>query len=193
LNQHELDLAVQRIQSATDYDRLFAKYTTLYWGERYDFRRLKCQAWRESNFDPHAVSHCGARGVMQIMPKTWVEIEGEIGVRDPFDPAQSIQAGISYMHRLYKAWILDHRSANWFQPWAGDRLWQYALGSYNAGRGNISRALTLSLRDQDLKKGYPDTSWETTAKYLDQVKNLDAEQVKNYVADITAAYAAVIA
>ena len=44
--------------------------------------------WRESAFQPHAVSPAGAQGVAQFMPGT----ASERGLADPFDPAAAIPA-----------------------------------------------------------------------------------------------------
>src|SRR5271166_1882786 len=44
--------------------------------------------WRESAFQPHAVSPAGALGVAQFMPGT----ASERGLADPFDPATAIPA-----------------------------------------------------------------------------------------------------
>ncbi|MEZ5404459.1 MAG: lytic transglycosylase domain-containing protein [Bryobacteraceae bacterium] len=69
---------------------------------------------RESAFDPCAVSTKGALGLMQLMPATatW------LGVDDPFDPVQSIEAGARYLGQL-------------LGRYGGD--WRRALGAYNAG------------------------------------------------------------
>ncbi len=56
-------------------------------------------AHAESNFDPRAQSHKGARGVMQIMPAT---ARGEYGI-DPDDlwhPRTNIRLGIHFLRRL---------------------------------------------------------------------------------------------
>ena len=44
----------------------------------------------ESNYDPKAVTHRGAQGLMQLMPTTarWLRVQ------DSFDPAQNIDAGV---------------------------------------------------------------------------------------------------
>src|SRR5213596_3202470 len=47
---------------------------------------VAAMAFRESRFDPSAVSTRGAQGVMQLMPKT----ARAVGVRDAFDARQNI-------------------------------------------------------------------------------------------------------
>ncbi len=75
---------------------------------------------RESAFKKRALSHKGARGLMQLMPGT----AARFGVRDIFDPAQNIDAGARYM-----SWLL--------RRFDGDvRL---ALAGYNAGEGAVDK------------------------------------------------------
>lgn len=74
----------------------------------------------ESDFDPYAVSKAGARGLMQLMPGTWEEME----VTDVFDPAQNIAAGAQYFGKLLG--LFD-----------GDR--SLALAAYNAGPGAVKK------------------------------------------------------
>jgi Transglycosylase SLT domain/SPOR domain len=52
--------------------------------------------WQESRFDPRAVSHKGAQGVAQFMPKTalWR------GLADPFDPIQALPQSAAFLREL---------------------------------------------------------------------------------------------
>ena len=61
------------------------------------FPLLKAIIKAESDFDPHAVSKKGATGLMQIMPENFKPL----GIRDPFDPWQNINAGARYFKQMY--------------------------------------------------------------------------------------------
>ncbi len=74
----------------------------------------------ESNFDHAAVSQKGARGLMQLMPAT----ASIMGVRDPHDPDENIDAGASHLRAM-----LD--------TFKGDL--PLALAAYNAGEQNVIR------------------------------------------------------
>jgi soluble lytic murein transglycosylase-like protein len=75
----------------------------------------------ESGLRPCAVSPKGAMGLMQLMPDT----ARELGVTDPFDPAQSIDGGA----RLLRKYL---------DLYAGSL--PLALGAYNAGPARVNEA-----------------------------------------------------
>jgi len=74
----------------------------------------------ESDFSADVVSHAGAMGLMQLMPRT----AASMGVRDPFDPRQNILGGTRYLRVL----------ANKFN---GDLV--LTIAAYNAGEGAVVR------------------------------------------------------
>ena len=53
----------------------------------------------ESNFNPQALSHVGAKGVMQIMPRTAEKVFGVPRSR-LFDPDVNIELGVRFMKKL---------------------------------------------------------------------------------------------
>jgi hypothetical protein len=83
--------------------------------------------WVESRFNPEAVSPVGARGLMQLMPKTADYLADCIdwsGSHDSFDPEFNIAAGSYYIARLIKQFDGDV---------------ELALAAYNAGPTKIRR------------------------------------------------------
>lgn len=48
------------------------------------------------------VSHAGAQGLMQVMPRTWRELRQEHGLgTDPHEPRDNILAGTAYLRAMY--------------------------------------------------------------------------------------------
>lgn len=85
-----------------------------------DVRLLKAIGKAESDFDASSTSHCGAMGVMQLMPGT----ASALGVSNPYDARENIMGGARYI-----ADLLD--------KYDGDT--KLALAAYNAGSGNVAK------------------------------------------------------
>jgi len=73
----------------------------------------------ESGFDPEAISHKGAQGLMQLMPAT----SAQLGVRDPLRPDENVRGGVRYLRALIDRY---------------DNL-SLALAAYNAGPSAVDR------------------------------------------------------
>ena len=84
---------------------------------------------QESSFDPYAVSHAGARGMMQLMTGTAREQAKKMGVgydgyRLISDPNYNVMLGSAYFQRMLNIW---------------DGSVPLAVASYNAGSGNVGK------------------------------------------------------
>lgn len=92
---------------------------------------------QESNFRTHLVSPAGARGLMQIMPKTAAFIGPEsMRGRDLHDPAVNLAVGQRYIRHL-----LDQDQVK------GNII--FAVAAYNGGIGRVSRWLSDIRYDDD--------------------------------------------
>jgi membrane-bound lytic murein transglycosylase F len=126
------------------YDQHFRKYSKHYFGPGFDWRWFKAQGIAESGLKAQAKSKSGARGIMQIMPSTYREIQKDNPhLKDIDSPRWNIAAGIYYDRILYKRW----RS-----PPPGEERLYFAFGSYNAGYTRIKNTFQ--------KVGPPAATWE---------------------------------
>ncbi|MEG8022722.1 lytic transglycosylase domain-containing protein [Sphingomonas aerolata] len=114
---------------------------------------------QESQFDRAAISHAGARGLMQLMPATAREQSGKIGLAYnqaslTTDPNLSIMLGSSYFQRIY----------------ANYGSYPLAIAAYNAGGGNVNKWLRAN--------GDPRTG---AVDIIDWIEAIPYQETRNYV------------
>lgn len=117
-------------------------------------------ARQESQFDRNAVSHAGARGLMQLMPGTARETSGKISLAYRPDALNSdigynIQLGSTYFQRM-----LSYYGGSY----------PLAVAAYNAGPGNVNKWLA---RNGDPRNGGIDI--------LDWIEQIPIFETRNYV------------
>ena len=110
------------------YDQLVKDSARKY---QFDWRLITSQMFQESRFNPKASSPAGAKGLMQVLPRT----AKELGFLDLHKPEQSVAAGIQYLD-----WTRARFSNN--IP-LEERLF-FALAAYNAGFGHVRDAQKLA-------------------------------------------------
>ena len=130
--------------STKKYDNLISEASKR-WGV--SFPLLKAIIKAESGFDPQAVSKKGAKGLMQIMPENF----NLLGIKDPFNPKENINAGTRYFKQLYDRF--------------NGKL-ALSLAAYNAGPTAVDRYKTVP--------PYQETEQyvERVLKYYHSYKNL---------------------
>jgi peptidoglycan lytic transglycosylase len=118
--------------------------------------------YRESHFDPDAVSDSGAIGLMQLLPDTAEGIAELTGgakfvVSDLYEPEINVRYGSFYLRRL-------------LTKYDGDEA--LALAAYHAGQGNVDRWLARGGRIE----------FAETREYVDDVLELRERYRKAYPA-----------
>jgi soluble lytic murein transglycosylase-like protein len=104
--------------SVDDLRRLVSRYAGEY---NIDEELIRAVIQVESGWKPDAVSGKGARGLMQLMPRT----AAMLGVEDAFDPQENIEGGVKYLAQLT-------------DKYKGDV--EMALAAYNAGPSRVDAA-----------------------------------------------------
>ena len=124
----------------TRYDDLFRKYSKRFFGVGYDWRYFKAQGMAESNLDSAARSYVGARGIMQLMPSTFAQIQSRRTEFESIDHVEwNIAAGILHDRYLW---------TRWKELGVDDERRRFMFGSYNAGEGPILRARGMARQRQ---------------------------------------------
>ncbi len=115
---------------------------------------------QESEFDPGAISHAGARGLMQLMPRTAREVARDIGVpyqrsRLTSDPAYNAMLGAAHLGDL-----LDDFAGSYIMT----------IAAYNAGAHRVSQWI----------EAYGDPR-SPAIDPIDWMENIPFTETRNYV------------
>jgi soluble lytic murein transglycosylase-like protein len=131
-------------ERARAYDDLISEHSRTQ-GVREDLVRAVMQV--ESAFNPYARSPKGAMGLMQLMPST----AKLFGVKNAFDPAENVRAGVAYLREL-----LDRYQNNE----------ELALAAYNAGPAAVD------------KHGQSVPPYRETQNYVAQINKMAARPIE---------------
>ncbi len=101
----------------SEYDKIISKAANKF---NLDIALIKAVIKAESNFNHHAVSSKGAKGLMQLMPQTAMALN----VSDVFHPENNIEGGARYLRYLLNLY-------------RGNLT--LALAAYNAGEGAVAK------------------------------------------------------
>lgn len=110
----------------------------------------------ESGFDPEAVSHVGATGLMQIMPDTFSWISGKLGEKRDYSEATVPAVSVKYGCYLYGYLMEKYKSE------------ETALAAYHAGIGSVDKWLSDERYSADGKTLHT-IPFPSTAKYVSKV------------------------
>ena len=122
----------------------------------------------ESSFDPRAKSSRGAMGLGQLMPSTAKELglklEDDNLIGSVWHPESNLNASAKYLKKLFDKYTKQGILAN--------EAWNFAAGAYNAGMGNIGRAMEKLSKVE---------KWDQVAAVLPQVTGKFSAETIKYV------------
>lgn len=150
------------------YDVHFRKYSKRFFGIGFDWKIFKAQAIAESNLKGDAESWVGAKGIMQIVPTTFEEIQSKNpSIVDINDPRWNIAAGIYYDSHLYSRWT-DISTLE-------DRL-KFTFASYNAGRRTM-----LNAQNTSRQEGFEGLFWKDIEAVAPKVPRWRHQETLGYI------------
>jgi soluble lytic murein transglycosylase len=163
-DQHRDDLAIHVAKKALRHgvvlSRLGYPVLRLAWKKNPDPAFVQAVIRQESAFDPKAISHAGARGLMQLMPKTASRVARRLSI--PYSRARLI-TDPTYNVRLGRAYLLQL-----LKNYDGSSI--LALTAYNAGPSRVRRWLKSF--------GDPNRSVEDA---VDWIESIPYYETRNYV------------
>ncbi len=180
---YDLIVPVITKNKISKYDPIFRKYAA---GIEWDWKLVAAIAFVESKFNSEEISWSGARGLMQLMPRT-ANAMGVYG-NTIFDPEANIKGAVKYI-RILERLFSDVNNKSDKQ--------KFILAAYNAGIGHVYDAQALAE-----KYGQNKNRWDKhTAIYISLMSNpeyyndpvckygyLRGEEVCNYVNKVLHTY-----
>ncbi len=148
-------------KTISPYDGIIKEYA----GELgWDWRMLAAVIYQESKFSINSQSHRGAKGLMQVMPRT----AEYYGIDDLLDPEKNIMAGVSHLKRLQKLYSKYDMTPQ-------ERV-KFTLAAYNAGEGRIADCRNFAASRQ-----VDNNNWEDVVSVIPLMREdfiLEEESVK---------------
>ncbi len=149
-SKRSADIPIPKISGGkiSQYDQYFKKYShEIDW----DWRLLAAVAFVESRFDPNQESWAGAKGIMQLMPRT----ASSVGIygNEIYNPELNIRGAVKSIRALNRVFsgVKNHEVRT-----------KFILAAYNSGMGHILDAQALAK-----KYGNDPLAWdEHVAHYL---------------------------
>lgn len=125
-----------------------------------DWTMVHAISRQESQFAQNAVSHAGARGLMQLMPRTAAEQAGKVGLAYDAsalmnDPGYNVRLGDGYFGRMMTYY---------------NGSYPLAVAAYNAGPGNVNKWVRAN--------GDPRTG---SVDWIDWLERIPITETRNYV------------
>jgi soluble lytic murein transglycosylase-like protein len=122
----------------------------------------------ESAFDPDAKSPRGAMGLGQLMPSTAKELglnlKEDHSIGSVLHPESNLDASARYLRTLFDIYSKEGISDN--------EAWNFAAGAYNAGMGNIAKAI---------EKAGTVSKWDQVAAVLPEITGKYSSETIRYV------------
>ena len=129
----KLEVSKRTLRRISRYKSIIKKYSELY---RFDWRLILAIILRESRFREKAISHVGAKGLMQIMPRNEKYLKNVLDVDFIYErPEENIRAGIFHLREQinYFSEITDK-----------EKQLKVALASYNSGVGRMRDVISIA-------------------------------------------------
>ncbi len=148
INSNQINVTRSVVKSL--FPNSFSKYVKLS-NQVIDHRIVLSLIRQESGFNEQARSPAGARGLMQIMPRTGRYMKKGLRTKDLYDPKTNIKLGSKYLKYLLR-------------KYKGNLM--FTLAAYNAGEGNVRKWRKKIPFTNDIISDIELIPFEETKKYV---------------------------